>query len=84
MPVVATTFTMTVLSWAKSHFRQLLFYAAQERMTAEYPPATNGELCREPGISESTRKMQDGFHLVEVTEAMKSKLTAWAASYGVV
>ena len=30
-----------------SHLTQLLFYAAWEKMTAEYPPETNGDLGKE-------------------------------------
>ena len=41
MPVVETTSTMTALLQVGSHFAQLLFYEAWERMTAEYPLEMN-------------------------------------------
>ena len=40
MPLVATTSTVIVLLQVGSHPAQLLFYAAQEKMTAQNPPAT--------------------------------------------
>ena len=44
-------------------------------MTAEYLPATNGDLGREPGAPKSTRTMQDGPSLIEVMEAVESEVT---------
>ena len=46
-PVMATLLSAAIILWVGSHPTQLLFYAAQERMTAQNPPATNGDLGRE-------------------------------------
>ena len=81
MPFVATTFAMNNLLWVGSYLAQLLFHAACERMTAEYPPATNGNLGREKAVPEPTRMMQDGSHLVKAIEAVKSEVIGWAASF---
>ena len=53
----------------------VLFHTAQEMITAEYPPETNGDLGREQGVPESTRMIQDGSHPVEAMEAVESEIT---------
>ena len=80
MPVVATISAITILLWVESHLTQLLFNAAWERMTAEYPPATNTNLGREQGTSKSIRMMQNGSCLVEAMEAVENKVRGRAAS----
>ena len=52
-------------------------------MIVKYPPATNGNLARELGMSEPTRTIQDGFHLGEAMEVAKSRALAWAANHSV-
>ena len=67
MPVVATIFAVSVLLQVRYYPTQLLFYAAQERMIAKYPLATNDGLGREQDMLESTKMMQDGSNLVEAS-----------------
>ena len=38
-PVMATLLSATIILWVGSHPAQLFFQAAQERMTAQNPPA---------------------------------------------
>ena len=44
---MAKVLSMAILLWAGSHLAQLLLYAAREKMTAQNPPATNGDLGRD-------------------------------------
>ena len=83
MLVVATTFAMTILLLSSSCPTQLLFYAALEKMTAEYPPAKNSDLGRERGIPESIDMMQDGLYLVEAAKVVESKVLSWGANFGI-
>ena len=55
LPVMAKLLSAAVLLWVGSCPTQLLFYAAQERMTAQNPLATDGDLGRERGVPESAR-----------------------------
>ena len=81
MPVVATTFFATILLWVGFCPTQLLFYTAQERITAKHPLEINGEIGKEKGAPESTRTMQDGSYLAEAMEAVEIKVTGYAANY---
>ena len=47
MPIVAKILTAAILLWVGSHPSQLLFHAARERVTAQNPRKTNGNLGRE-------------------------------------
>ena len=51
-------------------------------MTAQNPPATNGDMSREWGAPESTRIMQDRSYSGEALEVAESRVPAWAASFG--
>ena len=51
-------------------------------MTAQNPPATNGNLGRERGMPVSTRIIQDGSHLAEELEVTEGRVPGWAASFG--
>ena len=55
MPIVATILFVAILLRVGSHPAQLLFYAAWDRITAQNPPATNGDIGREQGMPEFIR-----------------------------
>ena len=57
MPVVAIIPSVAILIRVGSCPAQLLFYTAQEKMTAQNSPATNDNLSREQCVPESTRMM---------------------------
>ena len=84
MPVVVTILATAVLLWVGSYPAKLLFYAAWERMTKEYPAVTKGNLSREQGASDFTRIIKDRSCLDEAMEAIESKVSVWAASFGAV
>ena len=56
MPVVAKILFASLL-WVGSCPAQLFFHTAQERVTAQNPHATNGDLGREGGMPEPTKAM---------------------------
>ena len=75
VPVVATVLSAATLLLTILHPAQLLFRTAWEKVTAQNSPAKNSDLYREHGITESTRIMQDEYHL---DKALKiAKLGSW-------
>ena len=65
---MATLLSATIILKVGSHPAQLLFRAAQERMTAQNPPATNGDLGRDQGVPVSTRMYRMGLVWVKLWE----------------
>ena len=65
-PVMATLLSAGIILRVGSHPAQLFFQAARERMTAQNPPATIGDLGREQGAPMSTRMSLDGSRSAEV------------------
>ena len=53
-------------------------------MTAQNPPAINGDLGRERGMPESTRMMHDGSRMREAIKVAESRVPDWAARFGAV
>ena len=63
---MATLLSATIILQVGLRPTQLFFQAAWERMTAQNPPATNGNLGRERGVPMSTKTSLDGSRLAEV------------------
>ena len=80
--MVETLLSMTILLQLGLRPTQLLFYAAQERTTAQNHPATNGNLSRDRGAPVSTRKIQDRSHPAEELEVAEGQVSSYAASFG--
>ena len=80
---MATLLFVVILLWAGLRPAKLLFYTAQERMTAQNSPI-NGDLGKKRGVPMSTRMMQDASHLTKELEVAKDWVPGWAASFGMV
>ena len=80
MPVVAIFLSTAILLWVGLHPAQVLFHAAQYRITAKNTPAINSVLVRKQGMHKSTRMMQHGSSPDDATEAIESKVTGLAIS----
>ena len=81
MPLVALVLSVAILLLVGLHPTQLLFHTAWEKMTAQNPPATNGDFGREQGMPESTRPIQDEFYPRGANKAKESRVLGWDASF---
>ena len=77
---IAIVLSANILLPAELYPAQILYLGTWEKITAQYPPAINGDLGSEQSGPESSRMMQDGSHLGEAMGAAESKVPYWTAS----